>query len=84
MNSQGNRGACVAASVNTRYLDELMAQYDALPPAYRRVAREAAYNIDVAGLETCSVAALRAALAQVVATSVLATYGPDHPQSRRT
>lgn len=84
MTTRGNSALGVQAPMQARSIADLLDAYDRLPPAYRRVAREAAYNIDVAGLETCSVAALRAALAQVVATSVLATYGPDHPQSRRT
>lgn len=84
MNTEGNRGSgVVTVPVRTRYLDELMAAFDAMPPAYRRLAREAAYNIDVAGLTTCSLPALRQALEQVQRASVLATYGEDHPQARK-
>ena len=84
MNDEGNRGAGVQAPVNSRSLSDLMRAYDALPPPYRVLAREAAYNIDAVGLTRVSLAALRAALRKVEEESVLGTYGADHPQSGRS
>jgi hypothetical protein len=78
----GNSGSGVNAPIVNFTLDRLLAEYDALPPAYRRLVANAPYNIAVDRLTTVSLAALRTTLDRVTRQSVLDTYGPDHPQAR--
>lgn len=77
----GNHAPNVARHSIERTLRDAMRQFDALPLIHRAAVRNAAYNIDVAGLETVSVQAVRDALDQIQRASVRATYGADHPQA---
>lgn len=79
-NTAPNSGvACPVVAVD---MAAMMAAFDRLPPAHRRLLRDAPYNFGVAGVERIPLGRLRAVLAHVERRSVVATYGADHPQAR--
>lgn len=70
---------------------ELMAAFDALPSAFRRVVAESATGISI---DACAIAAnagdreaaidrMRAYDTEILRLGTLALYGPDHPQAPR-
>ena len=76
----GNSGVgTVDAPVVDRDITALLADYDALPAAYRALVRDAPYNIDVRGLTRLTLPDIRRALRSVEASSIRATWGDDHP-----
>ena len=66
--------------VTVHDLREMMAAFDALPGFYRRILREASYNIDPTNVRLLSASRLREALQNAEMASVMATYGSDHPR----
>ena len=75
----GWRGGSVSAPVVTRDVSALLADFDALPAAYREIVRSAPYNIDVRGLTRLSLSQIRRTLRSVEQSSIRATWGDDHP-----
>lgn len=72
-------------SINVRECDyttkELMDQYDNLMPHYRKMMRNAAFNLNLIN-PTSSCEQLQKKLSEIVKNSALDTYGPDHPQAQ--
>ena len=76
----GNTGPSVVRT-NMRYVDDILDDFDRLPPWHRRIVRNCAYNIDVEGLATMPTDLLRRTLAVIQRATVIETYGADHPQA---
>ncbi len=75
-------GSEIPCAVETVDLVENMRAYDRLHPTKRKIIREAPYDLSVTNVKQISFTALRQALANLQRESVLATYGPDHPQAK--
>lgn len=81
MNNRG--GEYGTLEVKRRTPAEAMDEFDALPAEFRKLLREAPYNLALIQIpETATVDMFLEVFENIKKKSVLATYGQDHPAAR--
>jgi hypothetical protein len=75
-------GSGIACEFATVEVSDMMRVFDRLHVVKRQIVRDAPYDLNVLNIKQMGHTALRQALANLLRESVLATYGPDHPQAK--